>query len=55
MMSSCLTRTLRIFSRSAVRIEFSHPGSRLAGQLKPLHPIVIEGVASMLQVGGGYE
>ena len=25
-MSSCPTRTLRIFSRSAVRIEFSHPG-----------------------------
>ena len=31
------------------------PGSRLAGQLKPLHPIVIEGVASMLQIGDRYE
>jgi hypothetical protein len=31
------------------------PGSRLAGQPKPLHPIVIEGVASMLQIGDRYE
>jgi hypothetical protein len=31
------------------------PGHKLEGQSKPLHPIIIEGVGSMLIPGGRYE